>query len=66
MTVTVNGQTREVPRETTLEALVSAVTEATTGIAVAVDEDVVARRSWGQVRLHEGARVEILTAMQGG
>jgi sulfur carrier protein len=66
VTVTVNGQTREVARGTTLEALVRDVTEATTGIAVAVDEDVVSRRAWSDVRLHEGARVEILTAMQGG
>lgn len=39
---------------------------AMTGIAVAVDGDVVPRSQWGSTRLPEGARVEVLTAVQGG
>jgi sulfur carrier protein len=36
------------------------------GVAVAVDAEVVPRGEWGQTLLHEGARVEILRAIQGG
>jgi sulfur carrier protein len=36
------------------------------GVAVAVDGDVVPRSTWETFILPDGARVEILTAMQGG
>lgn len=36
------------------------------GVAVAVDGEVLPRAQWGTYALGEGARVEVLTAMQGG
>lgn len=36
------------------------------GVAVAVDGEVVPRASWATFAIPEGARVEVLTAMQGG
>ena len=36
------------------------------GVAVAVDGEVIPRAQWEVVRLSEGARVEVLSAMQGG
>lgn len=36
------------------------------GIAVAVDGEVVPRAVWSTFALPDGARVEVLTAMQGG
>jgi sulfur carrier protein len=36
------------------------------GVAVAVDREVVRRGAWGETQLSPGARVEILTAIQGG
>ncbi|WP_156761025.1 sulfur carrier protein ThiS [Microbacterium karelineae] len=36
------------------------------GIAVAVDDAVVPRRAWESHRIAGGARVEVLTAAQGG
>jgi sulfur carrier protein len=36
------------------------------GVAVAVDAEVVPRSEWARCRLWDGARVEVLTAMQGG
>lgn len=36
------------------------------GVAVAVDAEVVPRAAWGTTRVAAGARVEVLTAMQGG
>jgi sulfur carrier protein len=36
------------------------------GIAVAVDGEVVPRAGWSNFAIQDGARVEVLTAMQGG
>ncbi len=36
------------------------------GVAVAVDGEVVPRADWANVAIPDGARVEVLTAMQGG
>ena len=36
------------------------------GVAVAVDREVVRRGAWDEKQLTPGARVEILTAIQGG
>ncbi len=36
------------------------------GVAVAVDGEVVPRAAWGSYTVGEDARVEVLTAMQGG
>jgi sulfur carrier protein len=36
------------------------------GVAVAVDGEVVPRAQWGSFTVSEHARVEVLTAMQGG
>ena len=36
------------------------------GVAVAVDREVVPRGAWGETTLTAGARIEILTAIQGG
>jgi sulfur carrier protein len=36
------------------------------GVAVAVDGEVVPRAGWESFVLSDGARVEVLTAMQGG
>ncbi len=64
--VTVNGQVREVAAGTTVEQLVSAVTELPAGVAAAVNGEVVPRRSWPGTLLRDGDRVEIVTAVQGG
>jgi sulfur carrier protein len=36
------------------------------GVAIAVDREVVPRAEWETFALADGARVEVLTAMQGG
>ncbi|KAB8168898.1 sulfur carrier protein ThiS [Streptomyces sp. 3MP-14] len=81
MTVSVNGEARELPAGTTLAALVGELSGAPTGsaapgsappgtapsgIAAAVNETVVPRGQWSGFRLAEGDRVEVLTAVQGG
>jgi sulfur carrier protein len=68
MIVTVNGEPRELPEPATVaDALAAvAVDRAQRGVAVAVDAEVVPRARWGEQRLEDGARVEVVAAIQGG
>jgi sulfur carrier protein len=66
MTLTVNGDSRELPPGTTLAELIGQLTESARGIAAAVDGEVVPRRAWPDRTLADGAVVEIVTAVQGG
>jgi len=68
MTIHVNGEARELAAGTTVGALLAAldVPGGTRGVAVAVDAEVVPRGEWETTELDEGARVEVLRAIQGG
>jgi sulfur carrier protein len=68
MRVCVNGSDRELQPGTTVAAVVESVPGAPAGrgLAVAVDGEVVPRGSWRATELNEGARVEIVVAVQGG
>lgn len=66
VTVTVNGEQRELPPGRTLEGVVADLTTAPSGVAAAVNEAVVPRGRWAQAVLADGDRVEVLTAVQGG
>ncbi|GLW12102.1 thiamine biosynthesis protein ThiS [Microtetraspora sp. NBRC 13810] len=66
MNVIINGTPYDLPDGTTVAQAVARLTTATTGVAVAVNEEVVTRGSWDSTRLTERDRVEVLTAVQGG
>ncbi|MFB7585728.1 sulfur carrier protein ThiS [Streptomyces sp. NPDC056169] len=66
MNVSVNGEPRELTGPVSLDALVSTLSTAPTGVAAAVNETVVPRGEWAATLLGEGDRVEVLTAVQGG
>ncbi|MEU6758747.1 sulfur carrier protein ThiS [Streptomyces sp. NPDC005409] len=66
MTISVNGEPREVAAGTTLDAVVATLTAAPSGVAAALNETVVPRGQWPATPVGEGDRIEILTAVQGG
>ena len=68
MRVVLNGAERELAEGTTVQAAVEALDlpAAGRGVAVAVDAEVVPRTQWETHTLQDGARVEILRAIQGG
>ncbi|MEV7525994.1 sulfur carrier protein ThiS [Streptomyces sp. NPDC091371] len=66
MTISVNGEPREVAAGTTLDAVVATLTTAPSGVAAALNETVVPRGQWPATALGDGDRIEILTAVQGG
>ncbi|MFE7278191.1 sulfur carrier protein ThiS [Streptomyces sp. NPDC057623] len=66
VTISVNGERRQVEPGTALDALVRSLTAAPSGVAAALNETVVPRAQWSSTSLSEGDRVEVLTAVQGG
>lgn len=66
MIITVNGDERVVPPDATITDLVEAMGMPSRGIAVALDQAVVPRSAWPHTVLVSGARVDVVTAMQGG
>lgn len=63
MHLTLNGEGRDLPDGATVADVLG---ERTRGVAVAVNEEVVPRSTWPEAMLHDGDRVEILEARQGG
>jgi sulfur carrier protein len=68
MRVVLNGETAELADGATVQAAVEwlDLPASGRGVAVAVDAEVVPRTEWGSHELKEGARIEVLRAIQGG
>lgn len=66
MEIVINGTAHLVADDMSLERAVSLISSAATGIAAAVNGEVVRRASWSTTRLRAGDEVEVLTAVQGG
>jgi sulfur carrier protein len=64
--IVVNGEPVDVAEGTTLTELLDRLGAPDRGVAVAVDAEVVPRGEWSAFELAPGARVEVLTAVQGG
>jgi sulfur carrier protein len=66
--VLLNGTETELSAGATVQAAVEALElpAAGRGVAVAVDAEVVPRGEWAAHELNEGARIEVLRAIQGG
>jgi len=66
MTVTVNGQCWELPDGATLADVLERFGAPSCGVAVALDGAVVPRVAWPGTPLQDDARIDVLTAVQGG
>ncbi len=66
--ITVNGEPRDLPPGATVADVLDAlgVEPGRRGIAVALDAEVVPRGAWEATPVADGARVEVLNAIQGG
>jgi len=66
--VTLNGDERRLPDGATVIDAVREIgaSDDARGVAVAVDGEVLPRAEWGRTWLGDGARVEVLQAVQGG
>jgi sulfur carrier protein len=68
VSVTVNGDARELPEGATVASVVAGLPNAPEGrgVAVAVGGEVVPRAQWPDTELREGATIEVVVAVQGG
>jgi sulfur carrier protein len=64
--IIINGQRHQVPDEVSLAGAVLLVTAAATGVAAALNGDVLRRAAWESTPLAAGDQVEVVTAVQGG
>jgi sulfur carrier protein len=66
--VLVNGELTELEAGATVQSALAALAleGGERGVAVAVDAEVVPRGEWPAHELSEGARIEVLRAIQGG
>jgi sulfur carrier protein len=64
--VVINGQPHQAPHAMSLAHAVALLTSAESGIAAAVNGDVIQRSAWDNTTLADGDEVEVLTAVQGG
>ena len=64
--VKLNGEPRALPDGATVAQAVAELTALHTGVAAAVNGDVVPRGSWAATLLRAGDQVEVVTAVQGG
>ncbi len=66
--ITLNGERSQLPAGESLADLLAGlgVEAGARGVAVAVDGEVVPRGRWDTFTLADDARVEVLSAMQGG
>ena len=64
--VKLNGEPRDLPEGSTITHAVAELTAAPSGVAVAVNGDVVPRGSWAVTVLRDGDQLEVVTAVQGG
>lgn len=65
-TIRVNGDEHALAPGATVASLLADLGTEPRGVAVAVDGEVVVRRSWGERLLAAGEHVEILSIAQGG
>ena len=64
--VKLNGEPRDLPDGSTVTQAVAELTTAPSGVAAAVNGEVLPRGSWAITTLRRGDQVEVVTAVQGG
>lgn len=66
MNVLINGEPASVPEGATVASALAGLDLPPRGIAVALDREVVPRTQWDRTVLGDGARLEVVHAIQGG
>jgi sulfur carrier protein len=66
MKVIINGTAHDLAAATTLADAVRLLTTSASGVAAAVNGEVVRRASWDTTPVADGDLIEVITAVQGG
>ena len=66
MKIIVNGEARDLARETCIADLLKQLGYAQTSVAVALNQDFVSRTAYGATVIKDGDELEIVAPIQGG
>ena len=66
MTITINGETRECPAESTLSTLIQELGIKVKVMAAAINMEVVKKDDWESTKLTDGDKIELLHFVGGG
>ncbi len=66
MTITVNGQKKDVPEGITVLGLLERLDIKRERVAVEVNEEIVLKATYGSTSVNEGDRIEVVQFMGGG
>jgi sulfur carrier protein len=66
MNVIINGTSHDLADSASLATAVSLLTTSATGLAAAVNGELVRKADWDATGLADGDNVEVITAVQGG
>lgn len=66
MNVLINGESREVPDGVTLTVLLELFSLPSQRVAIELNRDVVRRVEWGNVKISEGDKIEVIHFVGGG
>lgn len=66
MQITINDEVREINKATTLRQLLEQLCLQTKGMAIAVNQQVIAREDWQNYKLQENDTIFIIRATHGG
>ena len=66
MTINVNNQPQSVSEHITLKEVVAQLNIVSTGIAIAINNEIISKDSWSTTNLNEQDQVIIIKATQGG
>ncbi|HIP31994.1 MAG TPA: sulfur carrier protein ThiS [Crocinitomicaceae bacterium] len=64
--VSVNEKTQSFSKEATLQTMLSQLTIAENGIAIAINEQIIPKTNWVTTKLNNKDKILIITATQGG
>jgi thiamine biosynthesis protein ThiS len=64
--IQLNGETREIADQSTIEALIASLDLEPARVAIELNRNVVQRKDWSDTTLHDGDRVEIVHFVGGG
>ena len=66
MTVNINNQSKSILENSTVERLLDQLQIVPNGIAVAINNEVISKNKWDQVRIQNNDAITIIHATQGG
>jgi len=66
LTVSINNNSQEITDQTSIIGLLAKLQQTTDGIAVAINNHVIAKNDWSNTKLKSNDRVLIIQATQGG